>query len=329
MTVKEIANICGVSVATISRVFNEPDKVSPETRKRVLEIAQKYGYAPHAVAKSLRTKKTGVYSLTVMSDVERVFEDSYVSKFLRGAINYFSSHSLKLIIDVFTKGDVISYYRNLVSSKLIDGYILMDIKDDDVRVELLNELEVPFVCVGRNNKNNFIYVDTENYTGGLQAGLHLKDIGCKDVLFVGGDPSLPFEKERLRGFIDGFSGSGGTIYKEYGFYEEKMVKDIVRSYLSKVDGVFCTSDVMAYASLRVFEESGMDIPIVGFDNILLSEIANLTTVEQNIHLVGEKVAEKVHRLVLGDRVESEVIETSLIVRGTKRFLNSSKGGRGV
>jgi len=329
MTVKEIANICGVSVATISRVFNEPEKVNPGTRKRVLEIAHKYGYTPHAVAKSLRTKKTGVYSLTVMSDVERVFEDSYVSKFLRGAINYFSSHGLKLIIDVFTKGDVISYYKNLVFSKLIDGYILMDIKDDDVRVELLNELEVPFVCVGRNNKNNFIYVDTENYTGGFQAGVHLKDIGCKDVLFVGGDPSLPFEKERLRGFTDGFSGSGGTIYKEYGFYEEKRVKDIVRSYLSKVDGVFCTSDVMAYASLRVFEENGMDVPIVGFDNILLSEIANLTTVEQNIHLVGKKVAEKVHKLVLGDRVESEVIETYLIVRGTKRFLNSSKGGRGV
>lgn len=329
MTVKEIANICGVSVATISRVFNEPDKVKPETRQKVLETAQKYGYTPHAVAKSLRTKRTGVYSLTVMSGVERVFEDSYVSKFLKGAVSYFSSHGLKLIIDVFTSGDVVKYYKNLIASKLVDGYILMDIKDDDIRVDLFNELNVPYVCVGRNNKNNFIYVDTDNYSGGFQAGKHLAEIGCKDVLFVGGEPALPFEKQRLHGFIDGFSGSQGVIYKEYGFYEEKNVKDIVKKYLDKVDGIFCTSDVMAYAALRVFEENSMNIPIIGFDNIILSEIANITTIDQNIHMVGEKVAEKVHTLVLGGDVESEIIGTQLIIRGTKRFLNSQKGGRGV
>ncbi|AFG35661.1 LacI family DNA-binding transcriptional regulator [Fervidobacterium pennivorans subsp. shakshaketiis] len=329
MTVKEIANLCGVSVATVSRVFNEPEKVKPETRERILEIAKKYGYMPHAIAKSLRTKRTGVYSLTVMSGVERVFEDSYVSKFLRGAVRYFSSKGLKLIIDVFTKGDIKSYYKTLVSSKLVDGYILMDIKDDDIRVELLNELGVPFVCVGRNNKNNFIYVDTDNYTGGRQAGEHLKEIGCTNVLFIGGDASLPFEKERFRGFVDGLSGFGGKVYKAFANYDEKNVQNIVEKYLNEIDGIFCTSDVMAYAALRVCEQKNIDIPLIGFDNILLSEIANITTIDQNIHLVGEKVAHKVHQLVLGEQVESEVISTHLVVRGTKKFLNSTKGGRFV
>ncbi|MGC9772788.1 LacI family DNA-binding transcriptional regulator [Fervidobacterium islandicum] len=329
MTVKEIANLCGVSVATVSRVFNEPEKVKPETRERVLEVAQKYGYMPHAIAKSLRTKKTGVYSLTVMSSVELVFEDSYVSKFLRGAVKYFSSKGLKLIIDVFTKGDIVGYYRKLVSSKLVEGYILMDIKDDDVRVDLLNELGVPFVCVGRNNKNNFVYVDTDNYLGGRQAGEHLKELGCENILFIGGDPSLPFEKERLRGFVSGLEGFKGTLYKEYANYDQEIAQKIVERYLDKIDGIFCTSDVIAYAALRVCERNGVEIPIVGYDNILLSEIANITTVDQNIHLVGEKVAQKVHEMVSGEQVESEVINTQLVVRGTKKFLNFSKGGRGV
>ncbi|QAV33228.1 transcriptional regulator, LacI family [Fervidobacterium changbaicum] len=329
MTVKEIANLCGVSVATVSRVFNEPEKVKPETREKVLQVAQKYGYMPHAIAKSLRTKKTGVYSLTVMSSVELVFEDSYVSKFLRGAVKYFSSNGLKLIIDVFTKGDIVGYYRKIVSSKLVDGYILMDIKDDDVRVDLLNELGVPFVCVGRNNKNNFVYVDTDNYLGGRQAGEHLKELGCENILFIGGDPSLPFEKERLRGFVSGLEGFKGTLYKEYANYDQEIAQKIVERYLDKIDGIFCTSDVIAYAALRVCERNGVEIPIVGYDNILLSEIANITTVDQNIHLVGEKVAQKVHEMVSGEQVESEVINTQLVVRGTKKFLNFSKGGRGV
>ncbi|MEN3043431.1 MAG: LacI family DNA-binding transcriptional regulator, partial [Fervidobacterium sp.] len=242
MTIKEIASLCGVSVATISRVFNEPQKVNPQTRQKVLEIAQKYGYTPHAVAKSLRTKRTGVFALTVMSGVERVFEDSYAAKFLKGAVKYFSKHKLKLIVDVFTDGDVIDYYKNFVLSKLVDGFILMDLKDDDPRVELLNSMKFPFVCVGRNNKNNFVFVDSDNFFGGYQAGEHLKEIGCKSLLFVGGDPSLPFERERYAGFETGLKGMDENIviFKEYAYYDDELVKRIVRKYIEKIDGIFCT-----------------------------------------------------------------------------------------
>ncbi|MGC8820078.1 MAG: LacI family DNA-binding transcriptional regulator [Fervidobacterium sp.] len=329
MTVKEIAKLCGVSVATISRVFNEPDKVRPETREKVMEIAKKYGYTPHAVAKSLRTRKTGVYALTVMSGVERVFEDSYASKFLKGAVKYFSENGLKLIIDVFTKGDVIQYYKDFVLSKMVDGFILMDLKDDDQRVELLNSMDVPFVCVGRNNKNNFIFVDTDNFSGGFQAGQHLVEIGCSNVLFIGGDPNLPFEKERCQGFENAFLSGQKKVVKEYCYYDDEIVKATVEKYLGTIDGIFCTSDVMAYAALRVCERKHIDIPVIGFDNILLSEIADLTTIDQNIELVGEKVAKKLHFISLGKEVSSEVVETKLIVRGTKKFLISKEGGRRV
>jgi len=125
------------------------------------------------------------------------------------------------------------------------------------------------------------------------------------------------------------SGFGGKVYKAFANYDEKNVQNIVEKYLNEIDGIFCTSDVMAYAALRVCEQKNIDIPLIGFDNILLSEIANITTIDQNIHLVGEKVAHKVHQLVLGEQVESEVISTHLVVRGTKKFLNSTKGGRFV
>lgn len=326
MTIKKIAELCGVSVATISRVFNDPEKVKPETREKVLEVVKAYGYTPHAVAKSLRTRRTGVFALAVMSGVERVFEDSYASKFLKGAVKYLAEKGLKLIVDVFTKGDVVEYYKSLVFSKMVDGFILMDLKDDDPRVELLNSMEVPFVCVGRNNKNNFIFVDTDNFLGGFQAGQHLMEIGCKKVLFVGGDPTLPFEKERYKGFYEAFTNENVRIIKEYAYYDDEKVKDIVEKHIGNFDGIFCTSDVMAYAALRVCEKNHINIPIVGFDNILLSEIADLTTVDQNIELVGEKVARKLHQLSLGKNVSSEIVKTKLVIRGTQRFLISKKGG---
>jgi len=327
MTVKEIARICGVSVATVSRTFNEPEKVNPETRKLVLEMSRKYGYSPHSIAKSLRERRTGIYALTVLSSVERVFEDSYVSKFLKGAVTYFSQNDLKLVIDVFTKvneiEELVSYYTKLVTSRSIDGIILMDIKNDDPRVELLNSLNFPYICVGRNNKNDFIFVDSDNYLGGMQAGKHMLELGCKNVLFIGGDPSLPFECERRNGFVDSVRDDEViNITERFGYYEEKEVRDILKEYKGRIDGIFCTSDVMAYAALRCCEEDGIDIPIIGFDNILLSEIAGLTTVDQHIEVVGQKAAEKLHMLSMGENIESEVIKTELIIRGTKKFLIS-------
>lgn len=319
MTVREIARLCGVSVATVSRVFNEPDKVREETKQRVLEVARKFNYSPHSIAKSLREKRTGIYALAVMSTVERVFEDSYVSKFLRGAVRYFSENGLKLIVDVLTSGNVREYYTSLVRSKLIDGVILMDLRDDDERVELLNELGCPFVCVGRNNRNNFVFVDSDGYLGGFQAGSHLVELGCRKVLFVGGDPNLPFERERRAGFLDAARGSGVVVAEEFAYYDEKLVREVLELYKGRVDGIFCTSDVMAYAALRFCERNGLDLPIVGFDNILLAEIAGLTTVDQHIETVGAKVAEKLHRLSSGEPAESEVIPTELVVRSTRRF----------
>ncbi|ODN29692.1 LacI family transcriptional regulator [Fervidobacterium thailandense] len=320
MTIKEFAKICGVSVATVSRVFNEPEKVKEETRERILRIAKEYNYTPHSVAKSLREKRTGIYALTVMSTVERVFEDSYVSKFLRGAVKYFSEHGLKLVVDVLTSGDVRAYYTKLVKSRLIDGVILMDLKDDDERVELLKYYGFPFVCVGRNNKNDFVYVDSDGYLGGRQAGEHFLELGVGSVIFIGGDPNLPFERDRRKGFSDALEGSGISIVYEYAFYEERNVRDILETYVGRIEGIFCTSDVMAYAALRFCERNGLDVPIVGFDNILLSEIAGITTVDQHIELVGEKAAEKLHKVSLGEPVGSEIIVTELVVRSTKRFM---------
>jgi len=329
VTIKEFARICGVSVATVSRVFNEPEKVKKETREKILHIAEQYNYTPHSVAKSLREKRTGIYALTVMSSVERVFEDSYVSKFLRGAVKYFSENRLKLVVDVLGNGDVLTYYTNLVKSRLIDGVILMDLKDDDVRVGLLKSYGFPFVCVGRNNRNDFVFVDSDGYLGGRQAGEHFLELGVGSVIFIGGDPSLPFERERRKGFSDALEGSGISVVYEYAFYEERNVRDILETYAGRIEGIFCTSDVMAYAALRFCERNGLDVPIVGFDNILLSEIAGITTVDQHIELVGEKAAEKLHKVSLGEAVQSEIISTELVVRSTKRFLLKAEKGTRV
>ncbi len=318
MTVKELANICGVSVATISRAFNEPEKVKPETREMILKLAENYGYFPNVVAKSLREQRTGIFLLTVMSGVERIFEDSYVSKFLKGAVKYFSENGLKLIVDSFTHGDVKKYYSNAVRSKLIDGYILMDIKEDDERIEILKSYNVPFACVGQNSKNDFIYVDTENEKGGYLAAKHLCSLGCKNLLYIGGDPKLPFEKKRLLGFKSAIGECGVKITETFAYYEEEKALEILSS-IESFDGIFCTSDVIAYVALRYIEKNHINVPIVGFDNILLSEIAGITTIDQRIELVGEKAAEKVHKLSIGDEVSSEIIDVQLIVRETSKI----------
>ncbi|QTA37218.1 LacI family DNA-binding transcriptional regulator [Thermosipho ferrireducens] len=326
MKIKDIAKLAGVSVATVSRVFNDPEKVKPETRKKVLKVVESVGYSPHAVAKFLRTKETGLYALTVMGTVEDVFEDTYSTKFLKGAVEYFSKHGKKIVIDVYSGENILEYYKSIVNSKLFEGVILLDIVDNDPRIDYLKSTNFPFVCVGQNNKNNFIYVDTDNVTGGFLAGKHLYEIGCKKVLYIGGYAELPFERLRLAGFKDACKKFGMKCEIEYANFKEQMVHDIIERYISDnrflFQGIFCDSDIMAYTAYISLKNYGIDVPVVGFDNIRLSEIASITTIDQNIMLVGYKVAEKLHKLSLGKEVKSEIVPVKLVIRNnTAVFLN--------
>lgn len=317
LTIKDIADLAKVSVATVSRVLNDSDKVKPETKEKILKIIRDYGYKPDKIASSLRKKKTGIYGIIFSVKGGRVLEDTYSTKFLKGVLTFLSKKGLKLIVDIHESQDILEYYKNIIKSKIIDGFILLDIRKNDKRVELLKNENFPFVVIGRNDENNFVYVDSDNVSGAYIAIKHLKEIGCQKILYISGNEGIPVSEQRLSGVRSAEKDLKVKIDIEYGDFDEEKTVEILKSILKRgfnYDAVFCASDTMAYATIKFLRGLGIEVPVIGYDNIPLSEFIELTTVDQNIIKIGYSAAEALHKLANGEEVMSLVVPSKLVKR---------------
>ncbi len=99
---------------------------------------------------------------------------------MKGVLNYLSQKGLKLIVDIHESSDIVEYYNSVIQSKIIDGFILLDLRKKMMKeFNFLNQEKFPFVVIGRNDENDFIYVDSDNVSGSYMAIKHLKEIKCK------------------------------------------------------------------------------------------------------------------------------------------------------
>lgn len=323
--IKDIAEKANVSVATVSRVLNGSDKVSLETRQKVMKVIEKYNYKPDKIATSLRRKKTGIYGIIFSVKGGRVLEDTYSTKFLKGVLNYLSQKGLRLIVDIHESSDIVEYYNSVIQSKIIDGFILLDLRKNDERVQFLNQEKFPFVVIGRNDENDFIYVDSDNVSGSYMAIKHLKEIKCKKILYISGNRGIPVSEQRLRGVESASKDLNVQVDVVFGDFDEEKTVEILKALLKKgfdYDGIFCASDTMAYAAIKFLKRFGIEVPIIGYDNIPLSEVIGLTTVDQNIIKIGYSAAESLDKLVNGEEVVSLVVPSKLVKRSST--LNFSK-----
>jgi DNA-binding LacI/PurR family transcriptional regulator len=247
----------------------------------------------------------------------KVLEDTYSTKFLKGVLNYLSQKGLKLIVDIHESSDIVEYYNSIIQSKIIDGFILLDLRKNDERIKFLKKEKFPFVVIGRNDENDFIYVDSDNVSGAYMAIKHLKEIKCKKILYISGNEGIPVSEQRLRGVESASNDLNVSVDVVYGDFDEEKTVEILKSILKKgfdYDGIFCASDTMAYAAIKFLKRFGIEVPIIGYDNIPLSEVVGLTTVDQNIIKIGYSAAQALDKLVNGEDVVSLIVPSKLVKR---------------
>jgi DNA-binding LacI/PurR family transcriptional regulator len=322
MNIKEIAKKANVSVATVSRVLNNPEKVKNDTKEKVLNIIKKYNYRPDAIAKSMRKKKTGIFSIVFSVHTDRIFETSYSQQLLQGTMSYMSKKGLKLIVDTHAQKDLLEYYGSMIDSKIVDGFILLDLQENDERIDFLNKQNFPYVVIGRNSKNNFNYIDSDNESGAFHAIEKFSKMGLKKILYLTGDKNNPVTEQRNKGVKNSARLNNVSIDMEYANFDEEKAIQIFKNKVrdSDFEGIFCVSDKMAIAVMQEMRKMKKYYPIIGFDNIELANFFDLTTVDQNIFEIGFNAAKNVHELSQGNKVNSIIIPTKLIEReSTKKF----------
>lgn len=284
VSIKDIARITGVSVATVSRVLNNKGSgYSEETREKILAVADSFGYVSNMAAKSLKQSKSYTVGLilpnisndffsTIALYTEKYMEEHQYSVFICNTANQEKKEK--------------EYFRTL-AGRGVDGILCisgLNILSDDVIIG-----DMPVVCIDRHPENtkNIPWVMNDDRRGSYLATEHLISRGCKNILYIGSYTAGYKKVEREEGYSDALKANGRRVDRNYILYESgrkphiEESADLVREFMKEgypVDGIFASNDAAAFGALRTVRSMGIQVPeelkIVGFDDSIYSRLAS-------------------------------------------------------
>ncbi|HEY0476887.1 MAG TPA: LacI family DNA-binding transcriptional regulator [Kofleriaceae bacterium] len=330
-TLEVVAELAGVSRATVSRVVNGSPKVSPEVQAAVMKAIDALGYVPNRAARTLVTRRTDTLVLIMHERPDTVFEDPFFANVLRGVNAALSTTDLQLVL-LHARGDQ-QRERALryVCNGHVDGALLISLHGDDPMPTAIMAAGVPIVAMGRPPSGRRAdYVDADNTGGGREAVRHLVAAGRRCLATVAGPLDMSAGIDRLSGYVDATRAAGMPAAAErvtHGDFTEAAGYRSIKLLLEQtpeIDGVFVASDLMGIGALRALRDLGRRVPddvaIVGFDDAPLAAYADppLTTIRQPVELLGQEMVRLLlHRLADPEGTPRTIIlPTELVTRSS-------------
>ena len=332
LNISKVAKKCGVSTATVSRVINNPGKVNEKTRKKVERVINELGYVPNQQARSLRNQKTRMIGVIIPHKTDYLFEYPYFSIFLKECSKRLRQDNYHLILTTDeNESNSTDTYQMFINKRIVDGFIVMDVIENDRRIEFLKQKKANFVVIGRiANSNNTVYIDTNNEHGAYVATKYLVEISGPNILFINGPKDHSVSKWRLKGYKKALKDLGFIANNELvvvGDFKEETGEKITKEKLSNIniDGIFAASDLMAVGVLKALKQMGINKPVIGFDDIPIASSfqPSLTTVRQPIEKVGYQAGEKIVKLIDEGAAESTVLDVELLIRESTRIYHEN------
>lgn len=336
-TLKDVAKLAGVSVATVSLALTGK-AVKEKTREKVIDCAKKLNYVPNIIGRTLITGKSHTIELVIMSTakhIKLVTNTALYHYIVSGALSITERHGYSLKFDTKTYEDeeLYQYFRQKIMDKSIDGIIVIPqyLKNYNF-ISLFKNNDFPYImlCPSFVNDGNINFVDMDNYYGGcLVAECFLKQ-GFIKIAFINGPENHLDAIERERGFIDTLSKHNIHIQdgaKKYGDFTiasgYEHMKEILKIY--QPEALFCGNDYMAAGAMRYLYETGLrvpeDISVIGYDNQDLTEalIPPLTSVDNKFELLGKHLAIEILNLIddpsitAGKHIKPELIQRDSVL----------------
>ena len=275
MSIQAVADQAGVSVATVSRVFNSPAKVTPETREHVEKVALALGYLPNASARTLRTQRSRVLGVVLPTLLNPVFAECLEG--IAGSATRAGYSILPLTTDYRIEQEEQAVNQLLAGN--VDGMILVVSNPATSRaLKRLCVTQLPYVLAyNRHADHPCISVDSEQAVSELV--LRLASLGHRNIAMVSGQfGASDRAQQRCRGFRQGMKAAGlaDTQILEVPFVKTAVgeITELL-SRQPRPSALICSNDLLAIRSLRAAHLAGLRVPldltVVGFDGITLGE----------------------------------------------------------
>jgi DNA-binding LacI/PurR family transcriptional regulator len=330
-TSRDIADIAGVSQATVSRALRDSPLVRKETRDRIHAIARDLNYYVNRNAAGLRTRQSNTIALLLFDDSEDT--DVRMNLFLMSLLNNIVRRAARLGYDVLVSLQQFhdDWHVEYQASRRADGLILLGYGDyGEYRQKLaaLANANTRFMIWGpivKDQPGHSFGCDNEN--GGFQATEHLLELGRKHVAFIGSTSRRsPEHDSRHAGYVRALRATGmqaNAKLKRSADNSEHQGYSATRELLDSgepFDAIFAATDLIAIGAMRALQDAGLQVPgdvsIVGFDDMPLAAYVTpaLTTVQQNAEAGAEGLVAGIVGLIEGTPVESTLMAPKLVVR---------------
>jgi LacI family transcriptional regulator len=324
VTIKQVAQEAGVSTQTVSRVLNDRPDVASGTRQQILEIIDRLGYQPSALARSLIQQRS--YTLGIVTAGLRYIGPS---RTLNGITKQAEARGYSLLLKKLPKFDTedAEPILNDLLARQVDGIIWAVPEvgcNCDWRHDRLPDLPVPILFLTMHQETNLSIVAVDNYLGGRLATEHLLEQGYQHIGHLAGPLTWWEARQRRAGWQDVLAEAGKQCNNNHwteGDWSSQSavapIEQLLEQY-PEMDAVFVANDQMALSVLQVAHQRGLSLPqelaVVGFDN--LPEAAYfcppLTSVQQDLHELGCVAVQQVVRMIETGWEAEDVYEPEMI-----------------
>ena len=332
-----------MSRTTVSNAYNRPDQLTPELRRRILDVARRLGYpGPDPAGRRLRQGRAGAIGVLLTERLSYAFADSAAVAFLEGLARRCEDAAQALLLLPLPKGEE---GATVVREAAVDAFCMYSLPDHHPALDAALERHVPIVVVDAPRIDSATFVGVEDRAGARAVAEHLVALGHSRVAIL--VPTLVLDgregrvdaqrlkasayhvdRERLEGVREGL-GAAGIAWEDVAIEEransQEAGADAARLLLSespRPTALIATTDQLALGALRGARQLGVDVPadvsVTGFDDIAEAVRAQppLTTVRQPLVEKGALAGDRLFALLDGAAAPNVVLPVELVARGS-------------
>ena len=330
MSIKKVAQLAGVSTATVSRYLNSPEQVKEKTRSKVQAAINKIGYAPNTLARNFRRGKT---SLIVV--VLPTVGDPFLDNVMRGIWKVADEQGYSILIrDTQSNSHEFDEYTDMVFSKQADGILLLaSISPFSEPATHPGKAKAhPPLVLGLESVTaelaEFPSVRVDNIAAAADGTDYLIQLGHQRIGFIAGKRDSLLTHDREKGYRKAMRKAKLPVVDGWVVEGEQTIDGARRAtrrlleHNQRPTAIFCGNDEMALGAMHEIKSAGLKIPsdisVIGFDDIRYAEIMDppLTTIAQPAEEIGERTMRRLCQIIDGSDTEGapEIVPHKLIVR---------------
>lgn len=329
----DIAKLAGVSTATVSRALNGSEAIRPETRERIMALAQAHQYTVHAGAKNLRSGENRTLGLVIpyRASLRMQVTDPFFLSMLGHLADAMTEAQYDLLLSR-VNADHLDECAALYDSGRVAGMVMVGQWDHHDQLNALAKRRVPVVVWGAMMPDQlYCSVGSDNFNGGLQATTHLIQQGRRRIAYIG-DFTSGEAKLRFDGYCQALKNHGIEVQPELFIqspYTPLEAQEAMHAFCDKgiaIDALFAASDLIAINAMGVLNARGLKVPediaVVGYDDVDASRhsFPPLSTIRQPLDLAARALLECLQEVMRGGHPASRQLNSDLVVRASTQSL---------